>query len=156
MKWLALVLAVPFLLLTGGLLLNRPPLLSPPGPLERLKTYLTTHVAQTRADHPFPELRTPLIPADRETAHATILRAVAALGWQEIRDDPDGIRAVVVSPLFRFRDDVTVRLEETAAGTLIHAGSVSRVGKGDLAANARHLARLFAAVRQSMEVERLP
>lgn len=48
MKWFALILALPFLLVSGGLLLNRPPLLSPPGPLERLKTYLTTNVAETR------------------------------------------------------------------------------------------------------------
>jgi len=147
MKWLALILAVPFLLLTGGLLLNRPPLLSPPGPMERLKTYLTTNVAETRADHPFPELRTRLVPAaDRETVHAAVVRTMAELGWQEIRDDPDEIRAVVVSPLFRFRDDVTVRLEETEGGMLIHARSASRVGKGDLAANARHLRELFKEV----------
>jgi hypothetical protein len=149
MKWLALILAVPFLLLTGGLLLNRPPLLSPPGPLERLKTYLATNVAETRPDHPFPELRTPLVLADEESVRVAVTRAMRQLGWGEIRDEPGEIGAVVVSPLFRFRDDVTVRPERTEGGTLIHARSASRVGKGDLAANARHLRALFAEVERS-------
>jgi hypothetical protein len=46
-KWFAFLIAVPFLPLAGGLLLNRPPMLSPPGPMERLRTYLTTNVAET-------------------------------------------------------------------------------------------------------------
>jgi hypothetical protein len=156
MKWLALLLAIPFLLLMGGLLLNRPPLFSPPGPIERLKTYLMTNVAETRPNHSFPELRTPLVPSNDETVHAAVLRAMRELGWQEIRDDREEISAVMVSPLFRFRDDVTVRLEQTDRGTLIHARSASRVGKGDLAANARHLLELFAAVAHSTEGEQRP
>ena len=61
MRWLSLLFVLPILLLVAGLLGNRPPLFSPPGPLERLKAYLTTNVAETRPDHPFPELRTPLL-----------------------------------------------------------------------------------------------
>jgi hypothetical protein len=48
----------------------------------------------------------------------------------------------VVSVLFRFRDDVSIRTETTERGTLLHARSASRVGKGDLCANARHLLAL--------------
>lgn len=149
MKWLALILALPILMLAGGLLLNRPPLWSPPGPLERLKTYLTTNVAENRPGHPFAELRTPLVRADVERTRAAVLTAMRGLGWKEIREEPGEIRAVAVSPLLRFRDDLTVRLEGTDGGTLLYARSSSRVGKGDLAANARHLRDLFA------EVERL-
>jgi hypothetical protein len=149
MKWLVLVLALPFLLLSGGLLLNRPPLLSPPGPLERLKTYLTTNIAETRPDHVFPELRTPLVPADPEQTGDAVLTAMHALGWKEIRAAEGTLSAVVVSPLFRFRDDVTVRLKTAAGGTLLQAHASSRVGKGDLGANGRHLRELFT------EIERL-
>ena len=120
MRWLSLLFVLPILLLVAGLLGNRPPLFSPPGPLERLKAYLTTNVAETRPDHPFPELRTPLLPADL----------------------PD-------TPVLRFRDDVRVRLEKAEGGTWLHARSASRIGKGDLAANARHLRDL------RVEVERL-
>jgi uncharacterized protein (DUF1499 family) len=149
MKWFALVLALPFLPIVGGLLLNRPPLLSPPGPLERLRAYLTTNVAETRLDHQFPELHPRLVPAGKERTRKAVLTAVRSLGWREIQVMDAEVRAVVVSRFVRFRDDVTVRLEATEGGTLLHACSASRVGKGDLAANAAHIRALFA------EVERL-
>lgn len=143
MKWIALALSLPFLALLGGLLGNRPPLLAPPGSLERLKTYLTTNVAETRPDHIFPELRPPLVAADAARTRAIAVGAMRSLGWQEIRDEGNGIGAVVVTPFLGFRDDVTLRLQETDAGTLVHARSASRIGKGDLGANARHLRDLF-------------
>lgn len=144
MKWLALTLAIPFLLLIGGLLLNRPPLLSPPGPLKRFMTYITANVAETRTDHDFPELRSPLVPLDAEKTRAAVLGAMRFLGWEEIREAESEVGAVVVTPLLGFRDDVTVQLVETADGIQLDARSASRVGKGDLAANARHLRELFA------------
>jgi uncharacterized protein (DUF1499 family) len=114
--------------------------------MERVKIYLTANVAETRPDHPWTELRTPLVRADADATRAAVLAAMGQIGWRDVRESGGAIRAVVVSPLFRFRDDVTVRLEATEAGTLIHARSASRVGKGDLAANAHHLRELFSAV----------
>ena len=148
MKWFALLFALPFVLLAGALLLNRPPMLAPPGPMERLTTYLTTNVAETREGHVFPELRPPLFAAEAEATQDAVVRAMRSLGWQEIQETEGEVRAVVVSALFRFRDDVTVRTEATEGGTLLHARSASRVGKGDLAANARHLLALFAQVER--------
>lgn len=146
MKWLLLALTLPLVLVAGGLFLNRPPLLSPPGVLERLKVYLTTNVAETHPEHRFPELRTPLVPLDARETRTAVLAAMQELGWQQVEVTSDGVQAVVVSPLFRFRDDLTVRLEETGGRTRLNARSASRIGKGDLAANARHLRELFAAV----------
>jgi uncharacterized protein (DUF1499 family) len=146
MKWFAILLALPLLLLIAGLLLNRPPLLAPPGPMERIKTYLTTNVAETGFAHVFPELRPPLVAAEKKATLDAVVTAMRSLGWREIRSTEGGVRAVVVSALFRFRDDVIVRTQATESGTLLHARSVSRVGKGDLAANARHLQMLFAEV----------
>lgn len=148
MKWLALIFALPFLLIIGGLLLNRPPLLSPPGPPVRLITYLTTNVAETRLDHDFPELRPSVVPVGEDEAQEAVLTAVRLLGWREIQVSDGEVRAVVLSPLLGFRDDVTVWFEGKAGGTLLHARSASRVGKGDLAANVRHLQNLFAEVRR--------
>ncbi len=147
MKWLIILFLLPFVLLTGGLVLNRPPLFSPPGPWSRLQAYLSSNVAETRADHLFPELRTPFFPSGADKTRLAVLAAMHRLGWEEVREDDDaGLRAVVVSALFRFRDDVQVRLESRPGGTLVHASSASRVGKGDLAANSRHLLDLFDEV----------
>ncbi len=148
MKWLWLALTLPLVLIAGGFLLNRVPLFSAPGALERLTAYLTTNVAETRPDHPFPELRTPTIPVDVEVARDALAAAVGELGWKEVEPTENGLRAVVVSPLFRFRDDVSVRLEPVGGATALHARSASRVGKGDLGANTAHLMALFAAVKR--------
>jgi uncharacterized protein (DUF1499 family) len=152
MKWLVLILLLPVLLLVGALMLNRPPLFDPPGPLVRLKTYLTTNVAETRPDHSQPELQTPVYPFDARAARSAVLAAMDGLGWREVRVvAPDEIRAVVVTPLLGFRDDVTVRLAPDVGGrgTRIAARSASRVGRGDMAANERHLLDLFAVLNKA-------
>ena len=121
-------------------------MLAPPGPTERLWTYLTTNVAETREGHHLSELQPPLFAADAEQTQDAVVAAMRSLGWQEIHVTQEGVRAVVVSAIFRFHDDVKVRTEVTEKGTLLHARSASRIGKGDLAANARHLTALFARV----------
>lgn len=143
MKWLLLLAGLPVILLIGGLLLNRPPLMTPPGPWERISLYLTTNVAETRPDHALPELRTPRLNGEPAQIHEAVLSAMGKLAWQEIKQEGGTTEAVAVSPLFRFRDDVSVRLETIDGGTLLHARSASRVGRGDFAANARHLQDLF-------------
>jgi uncharacterized protein (DUF1499 family) len=156
MKWFALILALPFLPLAGRLLLNRPPLLAPPGPMERLKTYLMTNVAETREGHVFPELRPPLFAAEAKVTQDAVVAAMRSLGWREIQATKREVRAVVVSALLRFRDDVTVRPQATEGGTLLHARSASRMGKGDLAANAKHLRVLFAQVERLIGTKDAP
>jgi len=144
MKWFFVLFALPFVLLAGALFLNRPSMLAPPGPMERLRTYLTTNVAETRDGHAFPELRPPLFAVDAKETQDAVVAAMRSLGWREIQVVQVKVRAVVVSALFGFRDDVAVRTEATKRGTLLYARSASRIGKGDLAANARHLQALFA------------
>lgn len=154
MKWFVLIIALPILLLSGALLLNRPPLLSPPGPLVRLKIYFTTNVAETRADNECPELRPRHFSEDADQMRGAVVDAMRSLGWREIQATGNEVRAVVVSPLFRFRDDVTVRIQAEGQGALLHARSASRTGKGDLAANAWHLQLLFEQVgRRLAEVD---
>jgi uncharacterized protein (DUF1499 family) len=148
MKWFFVLFALPFVLLAGALFLNRPPMLAPPGPAKRLWTYLTTNVAETRKGHDFPELQPPLFAADAEQTQDAVVAAMRSLGWREIQVTQKEVRAVVVSTMFRFHDDVTVKTEVTEKGTLLNARSASRIGKGDLAANARHLTALFARVER--------
>ena len=93
MKWIVFLLALPFLLLAGGLLLNRPPLLAPPGPVERLKTYLTTNVAETQEGHVFRELRSPLFATEAKATQDAVVAAMRSLGWREVQAiDGEGTR----------------------------------------------------------------
>ncbi|MDJ0806133.1 MAG: DUF1499 domain-containing protein [Gammaproteobacteria bacterium] len=146
MKWLLLVLILPILLSAGALLANRPPLLDPPGPLARLQLYLTTNVAQTELEPALHELRPLPLKLTRDAAIDQVMIAMRELGWTEINRTGDRVRAVVSSRWLKFKDDVEVWLESREDAVLVQARSASRVGKGDLAANARHILDLFDAL----------
>jgi uncharacterized protein (DUF1499 family) len=136
--------------LVGSLARNNPPWRDPPGFAARLHTYLTTHVAETRADSPFPELRPRRYPGLAPDALYRL--AVQALEHMprtvivERQPAARELRAVVRTPLVGYRDDLTVRVEPNPAGTgsVLMARSASRVGRGDLAANTRHLLDFYA------------
>jgi len=68
-------------------------------------------------------------------------RAAAEMGWEIVTADPaDGrIEAVATTRWFGFRDDVVVRVTPTADGSRIDVRSASRVGRGDLGANAARI-----------------
>ena len=48
-------------------------------------------------------------------------------------------RAVATTRVFRFKDDVTVTVLKEKDASLVNVRSKSRIGKGDLGANARRI-----------------
>ncbi|MEE8311559.1 MAG: DUF1499 domain-containing protein [Candidatus Binatia bacterium] len=54
------------------------------------------------------------------------------------------IEAVSMSRVFRFKDDVVVRVRETESGSMIDVRSRSRDGRGDMGVNARRIEDFFA------------
>jgi uncharacterized protein (DUF1499 family) len=88
----------------------------------------------------------PLPPAE------ALARVEAAIGslprWRvESTDAAAGtVTATRRTRLFRFTDDVTIRLEPVATWTRVHARSQSRVGASDLGQNRRNVLELFAAL----------
>jgi uncharacterized protein (DUF1499 family) len=143
MKWLLALLLIPLCLLVGALALNRAPLWQPPGALVRLQLYLTTNLAETRPDHVRPELRPLLLALPLGQVDALLREAIRRLHWQPLETQGESVRAVAVTPLLRFKDDIEVNLQSTTDGTLVNVRSQSRVGKGDLAANTRHILDLY-------------
>lgn len=132
-------------LIVGALMLNNLPLGAPPGLRRRLWTYLTTNVAETRADHPFPELELPCVPIAPGPLFTRLEHTVELLGWELVDSDAREYRlhAVVETSLLKFKDDVVVQLQTGNRGTEIHIRSNSRVGRGDLGANTRHILDLL-------------
>jgi uncharacterized protein (DUF1499 family) len=145
LDFLLLILAGTGSLAVGGLVLNNPPLYDAPGFGRRLLTYLTTNVAETRRDHPFPELELRCYRLPPAVLFSRIEQAVEALGWEilECTSEHYHLHAGVSTPLLKFRDDLEVHLAVTGGGTEVHVRSSSRVGKGDLGANSRHILDLF-------------
>ncbi len=136
--------------LTGNAILrNRVPIGAPPGAVARLTTYLTNNVAETRDDHRFPELRSRSFEVGADDLVEYIRRACERLGWENVSVGPETaeVRAQVRTPLLRFTDDLDARVEPTGPGSAkLHVRSSSRVGRGDLGANARHVLDLYEAI----------
>ena len=77
-------------------------------------------------------------------------RAAADLGWKIVAVDPGGgrLEATDTTYWFGFKDDIAVRLRPAGGGaTRVDVRSISRVGVGDLGANAARIRRFLDLLR---------
>jgi uncharacterized protein (DUF1499 family) len=115
----------------------------------RLFAGLTRNWADT--DEPGDPKVAPLeLPLPLPEALAWVEKVIISLPrWrvEAVEREAGVIRATRRTRLWRFVDDVTIRLEATATGTRLHARSQARVGKGDFGQNRRNLLALFRALR---------
>ncbi len=67
------------------------------------------------------------------------------LGWEIIDSESRAgyLEAVDTSFWFGFKDDIVIRVEPSTSGSVIDLRSASRVGRGDLGANARRIKRFI-------------
>lgn len=118
--------------------------------MSRLVRALTRNVAETRAGHDDARLRgrTYAVPF-AEVWRAALATAQKRPRWTVTSSDARAgeITAEARSLLWRFVDDVAVRLSLDGDGmTRVDVRSSSRVGRGDLGANARRIARFLHAL----------
>lgn len=98
----------------------------------------------------YPQLQTLAVQADRASLFEALAEEARERGWQIHTSDPAAgrLEATAETFWFGFEDDVAVRVRAApAAGTLlVDARSTSRVGLGDLGANAARLTDYLGAV----------
>ena len=95
----------------------------------------------------YPQLQPLPSPLDPEQAFSLALAVASNLGWTVYNADPTNgrIEAYEKTALWGFIDDVVIRITPTDDGTIIDLRSVSRVGRGDLGANAQRIERFIEA-----------
>ncbi len=78
------------------------------------------------------------------------LAAVQQLGWDLVDQNfnEGRIEATDTTLWFRFKDDVVVIVTESNGMTTVNARSVSRVGRGDVGANAKRLRKFFSLLSE--------
>ncbi len=102
--------------------------------------------ALQRAGYPdFAPIRLPVPPAE---AYERVQVAVASLGWNLVQSDPARgyIEARETSRIFRFVDDIAIRIRPADGGSVVDVRSKSRDGQGDLGANAARIDALGDAL----------
>ncbi|WP_439105930.1 DUF1499 domain-containing protein [Congregibacter sp.] len=107
-------------------------------------------VEQQRAA--YPDLQTLESPRSYTNSYNRALTTARAMGWEIVREDSNAgfIEAVDTTAIMQFKDDIVIRVQTNAEGSLIDMRSVSRVGVSDLGANAKRI-RSFMAAFQAAE-----
>jgi uncharacterized protein (DUF1499 family) len=159
MKIVLAVIVVVLLLVTATLFKNHARLFDPPGLKKRLAVYLTTNIAQTADDHPFPELRTPLFDVGPDELYDAVKEAAIQLGWSILDSDDMEWRLHLAAKthFLLFVDDVRVEIrpqlcEDGVTRNALHIRSQSRLGSADFAANADHVQQLVKLIRKRLEL----
>jgi uncharacterized protein (DUF1499 family) len=73
------------------------------------------------------------------------------MGWDLVASDPAGLRieATDTTFWFGFKDDVVIRVTPQPNGSRVDVRSLSRVGVGDIGANAARIRKYLAALKTS-------
>lgn len=98
----------------------------------------------------YPDLASLRSDRSPNNAYRHALEVAAELGWEIVWQDPQTghIEAVETTAIMAFRDDIVIRIRSTAEGSVIDLRSVSRVGLGDIGANAKRIRAFIAAFKQ--------
>ncbi len=108
---------------------------------------LTRNSADTRSPS-HADLAPLTLPGDAEAARAAVVAAVAKLARWTVAGDPGAGELLLTrrTRLVRYVDDIRLTFAPAPGGTLVHAESKSRVGKGDLGQNRRNILELWRAL----------
>ncbi len=84
------------------------------------------------------------IPVEKLFQNVQLL-ALEQADWEIIKIDPKtySVEAVATTSLLRFKDDVIIQVRPDGEGSAVHMRSRSRVGKGDMGANAARIRAFF-------------
>ncbi|MEM7026734.1 MAG: DUF1499 domain-containing protein [Pseudomonadota bacterium] len=147
-----LFIMVPLMMVIFALWMNDLPWAKAPGFKTRLAKYTTENIASTSFDTNYPELNIRQYTLPEEQLQSHVIRAVNELGWELIQTFNDGktVNAVVTTKLLRFKDDVMIKLEKKDNAILVNLKSASRVGKGDLGANTRHIINFYEILERKI------
>lgn len=95
----------------------------------------------------YPDLAPIALKQEPAAAFATAVAAAKRMPrWEVVYEDAAArvLEAVATTGLLRFKDDVVVSVKPAEGGSTVHVRSKSRLGKGDLGANAARI-RAYAA-----------
>jgi uncharacterized protein (DUF1499 family) len=119
-----------------------------PSGLGRDMGYPADFAAQQRAG--YPDLAPIVVALPPSDALARVAALFAQYGWVVTRSDPIShtLEGTDTSRLFLFVDDISVRVRPQGSGSVVDVRSKSRVGRGDMGANAARIRRLREALTQ--------
>ncbi len=98
----------------------------------------------------YPDVQPLVLAVPASEAFARAERAARELGWEihEAAPAEGRLEATETTAFFGFKDDVVVRIRSEGSGSRVDVRSKSRVGLGDVGANANRIRAFLAAVQR--------
>ena len=118
-----------------------------------LRAWPIINVVETGKTPEYPDLVPRLYQADAGRVFDAVLHAVHRLPrWTLVAYQPETgeVRAEATTRLFRFVDDVLIRVVRRDGAVAVEVRSASRVGRGDFGQNARNIRAFFDALDRAM------
>jgi uncharacterized protein (DUF1499 family) len=112
------------------------------------------NVVETGKTPEYPDVTPRIYQASPERVFDAALHAVNRLPrWSLITSHPERgeIRAEARTRVFRFVDDILIRVGQQDGGTVVSVRSASRVGRGDFGQNARNIRALFEELDRQLK-----
>jgi uncharacterized protein (DUF1499 family) len=100
----------------------------------------------------YPDLAPLITKAPKEQVFDAAMATLAGMGLKITDANPaDGrLEAVDTTLLYGFKDDMVVRIQESAQGTRVDVRSKSRVGRSDLGVNAKRIRTFLSKLRSAL------
>ena len=113
----------------------------------------TINDVKTGATPQYADLQPQRFTQSHDRVFDAALASAHALGWEVTGNERTRgeIQAVATTPLWRFKDDVTVTVGRDGEAAVVNVRSHSRIGKGDLGANARRIRRFQADLASRLQ-----
>jgi uncharacterized protein (DUF1499 family) len=99
----------------------------------------------------YPDVRPMMLAMPVDSAFSLALRTARGMGWELVdQNRRDGrIEATATTPWFGFKDDVVIRVIAASGISRVDVRSVSRVGRGDVGANAKRIRAYLQRLREA-------
>lgn len=104
----------------------------------------------------YPNLKHLEVDMDSENAFTLAVEVAKGMGWEIIVENTDDmqIEAVETSVMFGFKDNIVIRLQESADNTRVDMRSHSRLGKIDRGVNAKRILKYMHNLKQRIAEEK--
>jgi uncharacterized protein (DUF1499 family) len=99
----------------------------------------------------YPDVRPMMLAMPVDSAFSLALRTARGMGWELVdQNRREGrIEATATTTWFGFKDDIVIRVTSASGISRVDVRSVSRVGRGDVGANARRIRAYLQALREA-------
>lgn len=112
--------------------------------------YAGDSVAQVQRQA-YPDIQPLMMAMPVDSAFTLAVKAAREMGWEMVDQDrrTGRIEATATTPWMGFKDDVVIRVSSASGISRVDVRSKSRVGRGDVGANAKRIRQYLQRLRQA-------